>query len=231
MKNKLTPVQNILLGYIVLILIGAVLLYLPFSSQSDNNTEFIEALFTSASAVSTTGLIVVDTGTHYTIFGQVIILALFQIGGLGYMIIIALISIGIGAKFSINGKKLISESIARPTSIEVKKFVKAVTLFAFTFEIFGAAALTIIFVQRMHFSEALYSAVFHSVSAFCTAGFSLYADSFTFYATDIYVNIILAVVTIAGSIGFFVLYEFSKQVKDTIQGKNTLRLSEHSRLV
>lgn len=230
MKNKLTPVQTLLLGYILLILIGGILLTLPFSAHPNNNTEFIDALFTSASAVSTTGLIVVDTGTHYTIWGQVIILILFQIGGLGYMIFIALISISIGFKFSINGKKLISESVARPTSIEVKKFVKAVTLFTLVFEFIGTVVLTIVFEERMPFSEALYSAVFHSISAFCTAGFSLYADSFIPYVKDITVNIILAVVTLAGSIGFFVLYDLSRFIKETFQSKKP-KISEHSRLV
>ncbi len=231
MKNKLTPVQTLSLGYIFLILISAVLLTLPFSTTPNKNTEFVDALFTSTSAVSTTGLVVVDTGSHYSTVGQIIILISFQIGGLGYMIFIALFSLGIGSKFSINGKRLINQSIARPTSVEIKKFIKAVTLFAFAFELVGAIALTIIFMQKISFTEAFYSAIFHSISAFCTAGFSLYKDSFILYANDIGVNIILAIVTIAGGIGFFVLYDLFMFFKNIIKQKHSVRLSEHSKLV
>ncbi|MEW6194247.1 MAG: TrkH family potassium uptake protein [Bacteroidota bacterium] len=231
MLKKLTPVQTLLLGYIALILVGALLLSLPFSSSKNQYTPFIDTLFTATSAVSTTGLGVVDTGTHFSLTGQIIILVLFQIGGLGYMIFIALISLGVGSRFSISSRKLLTESMARPTSIEIKKFVKAVIFFTFAFELFGAIVLTVIFLQKMPVVDAVYSAVFHSVSGFCTAGFSLYSDSFTAYSFDMLANVVIAIITIAGGIGFFVLYDVAKYFSNIFKRRNPFKLTVHSKLV
>ncbi len=231
MLKRLTPVQTLLLGYIALILVGALLLSLPFSSSKNQYTPFVDTLFTATSAVSTTGLGVVDTGTHFSIIGQIIIFLLFQIGGLGYMIFIALISLGVGSRFTMSSKRLLTESMARPTSIEIKKFVKAVIFFTFAFELFGAIILTIMFLQKMSFGDALYSAVFHSVSGFCTAGFSLYSDSFTAYSFDTLTNVVIAIITIAGGIGFFVLYDIAKYFSNLFKHKHPFKLTAHSKLV
>lgn len=231
MKKRATPVQLLLVGYIVIAFVGAVILSWPVSSEKNLNTPFIDALFTSASALSTTGLAVVDTGTHYSIWGQSIILALVQIGGLGYMIFIALIVITAGYRFSLNGKQLFNESIARPSSIEIKKFVKAVVIFTFAFELFGAVVLTTVFLSKLNFIQAAYSGIFHSISAFCTAGFSLYADSFTAYANHFTANVIIAIITVAGGIGFFVLYDLYKYFKNYFGSQRPIKLSNHSKLV
>ena len=231
MTKNFTPVQTLLLGYLVIIFSGAVLLCTPLASSGSQGTSFLDALFTSASAVSTTGLGVVDTGTHFSVFGQIVILILIQIGGLGYMIFIALVSFRIGYRFTITSKRLLTESIARPTNIEIKKFVKAVIGYTFVFELFGAVALTIVFSEYVSIGEAAYSAAFHSVSAFCTAGFSLYANSFTAYSYNISANIIIAIITIAGGIGFFVLYDISKYFSFMKKNKRPDKLSVHSKLV
>lgn len=231
MKKRATPVQLLLAGYVVIAFIGAVILTLPVSSAQNLNTPFIDALFTSASALSTTGLIVVDTGTYYSAFGQTIILTLIQIGGLGYMIFIALIVIAAGYRFSLNGRQLFNESIAKPSRIEIKKFVKAVVLFTFTFELFGAVVLTLVFLNKLNFIDAVYSGIFHSISAFCTAGFSLYADSFTAYYNNFTANVIIAIITVAGGIGFFVLYDLYKYIINYFSGKRPIKLSDHSKLV
>ncbi|MDQ7816559.1 MAG: TrkH family potassium uptake protein [Melioribacteraceae bacterium] len=231
MTKKITPVQTLLLGYVAIILSGAMLLCAPFASTNGQGISFLDALFTSASAVSTTGLVVVDTGTQFSVFGQVLIMILIQIGGLGYMIFFALIAITAGYKFSINGKQLFNESISRPNNIEIKKFVKVVLIFTLTFEFFGVAVLTIIFLDKLNFVDAAYSALFHSISAFCTAGFSLYADSFTVYSKDLAANIIVAIITIAGGIGFFVLYDLYVYFRNLLKGKKPLKLSAHTKLV
>jgi trk system potassium uptake protein len=227
----ITPIQTLLLGFIVLILLGSILLWLPVSATQDQSTSFIDALFTAASAVTTTGLVVVDTGSHYTLFGQLVILLLFQIGGLGYMLFIALISFGIGTGFTIGGRLVFTESVARPITIEIKKFVKAVFLYAAAFEFAGATLLTLVFLSRLSFVEAVYSAIFHSVSAFCTAGFSLYADSFTAYANSLPANAVIAFVTIGGGIGFFVLYDITSVWRRFIRSQYPMKLSDHSKLV
>ncbi len=231
MHKKATPIQILVLGYIILTIIGGVILCLPISSEKYEYTPFIDALFTAASAISTTGLGVVDTGSHFSIFGQIILLILIQIGGLGYMVFIAVVSFGIGARFSINGSRLLTESIARPTDIEIKKFIKAVILFTIIFESIGALFLTIVFIQHFPIIESIYSAVFHSISAFCTAGFSLYPDSFIRYADDVFVNVTIAIITIAGGIGFFVLYDLWKYFINKAKHNYPVRLTDHTKLV
>lgn len=231
MKNRVTPVQTLSLGYVAVILFGAILLCLPFSSANYQYTSFIDALFTSASAVSTTGLAVVDTGSYYSIFGQVVIIALVQVGGLGYMIFFAFISLSVGYRFTINGKRLLNESIARPATIDLKRFIKSVVLFTVFFELVGAIVFIFIFLKRYPLAESIFSATFHSISAFCTAGFSLYSDSFTFYANDFTTNLIIAIITIAGGIGFFVLHDVSKYIVDIFKRKHPTRLTDHSKLV
>src|SRR4030066_531947 len=148
MKKRITPVQTLSLGYVAAILLGAILLWLPFSSVNYQYSSFVDALFTSASAVSTTGLVVVDTGSYYSKFGQVVSIMLVQIGGLGYMIFFAFISLSAGYRFTINGKRLINESIARPTTIDLKRFTKSVILFTAIFEFIGALIFTFIFLNR-----------------------------------------------------------------------------------
>ena len=231
MKKRITPVQTLTFGYVAVILLGAILLYLPFSSVNNQYSNFIDALFTSASAVSTTGLVVVDTGSYYSAFGQVVIITLVQVGGLGYMIFFAFISLSVGYRFTINGKRLLNESIARPAVVDLKKFVKSVILFTAFFEFIGAIVFIFIFLKRYPLAESIFSAVFHSISAFCTAGFSLYADSFTFYANDLTANLIIAIITIAGGIGFFVLHDVSQYFIDLFKRKHPTQLTDHSKLV
>lgn len=117
--KKPTSIQLIVAGFLFLIFIGAFLLTLPAASSGGYRQSFLDALFTASSAVTTTGLVVVDTGSFYSSFGQMIILALFQIGGLGYMIIITLVVLGIGGRLSISGQTLLRQSTTRPTSVDM----------------------------------------------------------------------------------------------------------------
>lgn len=231
MYNKLTPIQTLLFGFLVLIVAGALLLLLPASLQENKSLTFLDALFTASSAVSTTGLGVVDTGTHFSRFGQLVILLLVQIGGLGYMIFISLIALGIGARFSISERLLLNESLARPTTVEIKKFIRSVIIFSVGFEVIGAVFLSILFLKQLPFSEAVYSGVFHSISAFCTAGFSLYADSFISYAESLPINFIIACLSIGGGIGFFVLYDIVHYVLQRFRKKYPQKISDHSKFV
>ncbi|MBU1767743.1 MAG: Trk family potassium uptake protein, partial [Candidatus Omnitrophica bacterium] len=121
-----------------MIVTGTFLLSLPIATSGNVTQSFVDVLFTSTSAVTTTGLIVADTGKFYSLFGQTVILVLIQICGLGYMIFIALIILGVGGRISFNSRMLLNESLARPSSIDMLKFVKVVIVFTFIIELIGA---------------------------------------------------------------------------------------------
>ena len=228
-RNLLTPIRSLTFGFSLLSVIGAVILMMPFSSINGQYTSFLDSLFTSMSAVTTTGLIVVDTGTYFNRFGQTVIMILFQIGGLGYMIFISLAVLGFAGKISMSNRILLRESISRPTSVDLLKFTKIMILSTLLIEVLGIILLTIYWMQYFSFSEALYSAVFHSISAFTTAGFSTYTDSFIKYGTSFSFNFVVVLIMVLGSLGFFVLYDLA--VLFSPKRKQPHRLSMHTKLI
>ena len=228
---KLTPFQILLIGFIGMIGIGAILLTLPIASSQNTHQSFIDALFTATSAVTTTGLVVVDTGTYYSLFGQLVILTLIQVAALGYTVFIALIVLGLGGRLSFNGRMLLRDSMNRPTSIDIIKFAKLVILFTLSFELIGAAVLSFLWTRHTAMPEAIYKGIFHSISAFCTAGFSLFSNSFTSYGGGITFNIVVAIICITGGIGFFVLYDIYTLGKKTLRHEVPRRLSVHTKFV
>lgn len=217
MDNKktfvLTSMQSLSAGFAVMILIGTLLLMLPAALASGNSISFIDALFTATSAVSTTGLGVVDTGSFFSRFGQTVILALIQVGGLGYMIFIGLLLAGLRKRLPMGGIDLLHDSIGRPSSEDLLKFSKKIIIFTLFFEALGVLLLACYWINYFPLPEALYTSMFHSVSAFCTAGFGLYPDSLTSYRDSIFFNSSILLICFAGSVGFFVLndtYHFGK---------------------
>jgi trk system potassium uptake protein len=231
MKKNLSPIQVLAVGFVLISLLGGIVLYLPISSSTGNPTPFLDALFTATSAVTTTGLIVVDTGSHYNLLGQTVILILFQVGGLGYMLFFGFFSLLMGRKLSMQDTLLLIESIKRPLKIDVAKFVKITILYSFFSELFGVFALTLYFIRDFELPQAIYSAVFHSISAFNTAGFSIYADSFSQHASSIPLNIILILISIAGCLGFWVILDSFEYIRKKIAHKTPNRLSSHSKIV
>ena len=230
LSTKFKPIQLLVTGFLILSIVGAILLTLPVSTSNHQYNSFIDALFTSVSAVSTTGLIVVDTGTFYNLFGQIVIIVLVQIGGLGYMLFIILIVTGLGDQLSISTKKLLREAISRHTEIDVVKFVRIITIMTLVIEFIGAAGLTLYFLKYTDFRQAAYSGIFHSISAFCTAGFSIYSDSFVFYKHSWFINLFLDAITILGALGFPVLYDLYALSKTKSKFRLS-RLSVHSKIV
>lgn len=228
-KSLLTPIRSLTIGFSFLSLIGAVLLSLPIASVTGQSTPFLDSLFTSMSAVTTTGLIVVDTGSYFNWFGQLVIMILFQVGGLGYMVFISLTVLGFAGKLSMSNRILLKESINRPTSLDLMKFSKMMILATLLVEFVGVIGLTIYWMKYFPFSEALYSAVFHSISAFTTAGFSIYSDSFIHYGTSLYFNIVTIVVMLLGSVGFFVMYDLALLLNPAKKMKH--HLSVHTKLI
>lgn len=228
-KFVLTPIRSLSIGFTSLSLIGAIILSLPISSVSGESTSFLDALFTASSAVTTTGLIVVDTGTYFNRFGQTVIMALFQIGGLGYMIFISLAIFGFAGKLSLSNRILLRESINQPTKLDLMKFSKVIILSTIAIELIGVVLLTIYWSGFYPFGEALYSAFFHSISAFTTAGFSIYSDSFMKFEGNIFFNIVIILLMILGAVGFFVLYDLAGYIKN--YKKKNRRLAVHTKIV
>ena len=205
---------------------------LPIASASGNSQSFIDALFVATSAISTTGLTVVDLGSFYSLFGQIVILVLIQIGGLGYMIFIVMIVLQLGGKLSLGGKLILEESMSSPPYEEVSHFSKVIIFITFLFEFLGAAVLSLYWMKDFPVSHAIYLGIFHSVSAFCTAGFSLFPDNLSAYRDSIVINVIIDILCIVGSVGFFVIYDVYNMVsRKKREDETPKKLLVHTKLV
>lgn len=220
-----------MIGFAILTLSGTLLLMLPASSTNGSSQSFVDALFTATSGVSTTGLIVVDTGNYYTFFGQLVLITLVQIGGLGYMVFIVLVFLIKKNKMSLHGRKVLRESLGRPAKLDMFKFTKVVFVFTFAIEFAGALGMFIYWDKFFPVGTAAYVSIFHSISGFCTAGFGLFSDSITTYGHSYYLNIVVDLVCIAGAVGFFVLYDIYEYFKKRSLGERPASLSLHSKIV
>ncbi len=206
-KYHFTSFQLIIAGFAAVILIGAILLMLPISSVSGQITPFNEALFTSTSAVCVTGLVVNDTATYWSLFGHIVILLLIQIGGLGVITVAASFALLSGRKFSLIQRSTMQEAIAAPQMGGIVKLTGFVLKATFTIELIGALFMLPSFCRDFGL-KGIWMSLFHSVSAFCNAGFdilgrpdSLY-PSLTAYISDPVINITIMLLIITGGIGF-----------------------------
>ncbi len=208
-KWKLRPAQVFALGFAVIILIGAILLNLPIVTVAGKSIGFINALFTATSAVCVTGLVVVDTGTYWNTFGQVIILTLIQIGGLGFMTMASLIFLIIGRRISLQGRLMMQESLNSFNIAGVVRLTKHVVMLTFTIEAIGAALLSIRFIPMYGVSRGIYLSIFHAISAFCNAGFDIMGNftSLTGFVSDPLVNFTIIGLIITGGIGFAIILD------------------------
>ena len=211
---RLNPQQSLFFGFFMYMVLGWIFLSLPFSQKIP--TDFIDTLFTSTSALSTTGLATVSTFDNYTFFGQFIILTLIQIGGIGYMTLTTYILLSTTKQITHWHKKILYNEFTMPKEFKIQDFLKSVIVFTFTVEIIGAILFYFAF-RPIHSDTffTVWTSVFHSVSSFCTAGFSLYNTSFEAYATNTFLNGIVLFLTISGGLGFIVVtdiwYYFSKK--------------------
>ncbi len=206
---KLSYTQVIVLVTMILILIGTLLLMLPVSSRAGNSTPFIDALFTSSSAFCVTGLIVYDTFNHWSLFGQIVIISLIQVGGLGFMTIVTLISIFLRRRIGLKERRLIMECSNTFNIGGVVRLVRKIIKRTFIIEGIGALILTSRFAPEMGLGEGLYNGVFHSISALCNAGFDIMGKygqfgSFTRYVGDFTVNFTIGSLIVIGGLGFLV---------------------------
>ncbi|QUL53534.1 TrkH family potassium uptake protein [Paenibacillus tritici] len=208
---KLTSSRIILLGFAVPILLGTVLLALPISSSSGLSIGWLAALFTSTSAVCVTGLVVLDTGTDFSHFGQMIILLLIQIGGLGFMTFSVLIAVIMGKKIGLKERLLIQQSSNSVTTQGVVRLSLSIFLITFIVETAGAILLALRWANELGTARSIYYGIFHSVSAFNNAGFGLWPDSLSRYVGDPLVNIVISLLFIVGGIGFTVILDLYRK--------------------
>lgn len=225
-KLILSAWQILALGYLLVIFIGAILLRLPFSTKQGQSTTFLGALFTSTSATCVTGLVVYDTNTHWSIFGQTVVLLLIQTGGLGFMTFVTLLFQAFGKRLGLRDKKILMLSAGEERQNNLRRLFRRLLIGAFAFELIGAVLLSVRFIQDFGWGRGIYYAVWHSVSAFCNAGFDLMGGvhsnatfvSFTAYAKDPLISLTLAFLIIVGGLGFCVwddLLECKLRLKKT----------------
>lgn len=208
-KKAMTQTQIIAFGFFIMITIGTILLMLPISSKSGEWTAPIDAMFTATSASCVTGLVVFDTYTHWTLFGQLVLLLLIQIGGLGFMTIATLFSLLMRRKIGLKERELMQESVSTLHIGGVVKLTKKILVGTLIFEGTGALFLSFRFIPMFGFWEGLYNSIFHSISAFCNAGFDLMGrfeqySSFCRFYGDPLINLVLMSLIVIGGIGYLV---------------------------
>ncbi|NMO95652.1 TrkH family potassium uptake protein [Paenibacillus lemnae] len=222
----LSPPQVLVTGFGSIILIGTILLMLPIASETGESLGFMNALFTATSATCVTGLVVVDTETFFSTFGEVVIMLLMQIGGLGFMTMATLFALVLKRRISLKDRLLLQESMNQSSIEGIVRLIRRVLFYSLIIE--GAAVIlfSIRWAFDMPFGRAVYYGVFHAISLFNNAGFDLFGGfkSLTQYVNDPLVNIVSMFLIIAGGIGFVVMSEL-------VDFKKKLKLSLHSKVV
>jgi len=203
MLFKLSPPRIVVLSFLGAILLGTIILSLPVSVVSGEDIGFIDALFTATSATCVTGLVVKDTGLFFSNFGQIVILCLFQAGGLGIMTLSTVFAVILGKKLSLKENLVIQSTVGRERKKGIITLLKYIVLLTLVFEAVGTVAFLLL-------GFSFKSALFHTVSAFCNAGFSIYSSSFISYQGDLMTNLVMMILIIAGGLGFVVLLELPK---------------------
>lgn len=223
---KLTPYQILTLGFAGLILLGTFLLMLPISNVKGEVMPFIDALFTATSAVCVTGLIVVDTGTYFSLFGQLVIIGLIQSGGFGIMTMATLMAVIMRKRLLLKNRLIMQEALNQLTVEGIVRLTLYIIKLSLLIEFIGGTILAIRFYQDFGL-QGIYFGYWHAVSAFCNAGFDIIGagnDNLFRYVDDIVVNLIITGLIVLGGLGFTV-------IADVITNKRFKRLSLHSKIV
>ncbi|MDQ0208834.1 TrkH family potassium uptake protein [Alkalicoccobacillus murimartini] len=211
LTNRMSPPQFIMLIFLLLIFIGTVLLSLPMSAASGLSVGLLDAFFTATSAVCVNGLVVVDTGTVYSVFGQIVIAVLIQIGGLGFMTMGVILAILLGKKIGLKQRLIIQQTTQSKSTSGLVKLCLYIFCIAFAFEAIASVILTFRWAGEMGWGQAAYNAVFHSVSAFNNAGFALWSDGLSSYIGDPVVNIVIITLFVSGGLGYIVIVELFRK--------------------
>jgi trk system potassium uptake protein TrkH len=226
----ITPVNLPLLSFALLIIIGTILLMLPAAVNGPLLSP-VDALFTATSATCVTGLVVVDTGSRLSLFGQWVVLVLIQCGGLGIMTFSTVLIMLMTGRFSFVQRSVIQDTFTHSPDTRLPSLVLHVVIFTLVLEAAGAALLFLRFSGMYHPGRALYFAVFHAISAYCNAGFCLYSQSLMDFSSDPLVSLTVALLIICGGIGFLVMLELKRVLFRSHQARRARRLSVHSKLV
>lgn len=227
---KMTPPQILVSGFAVIILLGGILLSLPVSSRSGLGMPFLDAVFTATSATCVTGLIVVDTGTHFNVFGQLVLLTLIQIGGLGFMTMATLIAMAFKKKISLKERLILQEAMNQNTIEGIVRLIRKVVLYSLAIEFCGMLLFTVRWMFDMPFSKALYYGFFHAVSFFNNAGFDIFGPisgpftSITSYVNDPIISFTGSMLIVLGGLGFIVISEL-------LEFRVRKKLSLHTKVV
>ncbi|MEN6595668.1 MAG: potassium transporter TrkG [Clostridiaceae bacterium] len=220
------PIRVLPLGFVVVILTGALLLMLPISSKDGSSLSFVNALFTATSASCVTGLVVVDTGTYFSLFGQVVVILLIQLGGLGIMTISMILFALTGRRISLHDRLSMAEGLGESRLQGVVRLARGALIVTGVFELAGAILLSFRFIPQYGVVKGIWYALFHSISAFCNAGFDLLGGyrSFTGYNTDAFFLFVIMTLIVGGGLGFGVLLNVWRQ-------RDFRRLRLHSKMV
>lgn len=238
-SEYLDPAQILVISFLAVILVGTILLMLPISSQSGQSTPFIDSLFTATSAVCVTGLVVVNTYAHWSIFGKIVIMLCIQIGGLGFMTLVSMTFIMVGKRITLKNRLIMQEALSFTTVAGIVRFTKHVVKGTLVVEGIGAILLAFQFIPERGVKSGIAYAIFHSVSAFCNAGFDLVGtNSLTPYVGNGLVNFTIMGLIIMGGIGFCVWIDTYKALRLKMSSpqhfswKQTfLKLGLHTKLV
>lgn len=229
----LSPAKVIAIGFLAVIAVGAVLLSLPVAHSGKVEVGFSDALFSAVSAVCVTGLITVDTGAAYSMFGQVVIAVLLQIGGLGITSISAGIITLLGGKLSTRGNSIVREALNYPTYSGIGQMIRSVILLDLSIEAIGAVLSFFVFVGDYPISKAVWYSVFHAIAAFNNGGFDVLGrgDSVGVYTNNVYFNIVTCLLIMLGGLGFFVIRELLARFSAMLHHREVGKLSLHSKVV
>ncbi|WP_034211954.1 TrkH family potassium uptake protein [Lachnoanaerobaculum sp. MSX33] len=207
--NQFSSARIILFGFIIMIFLGASILSLPVSSRSGDFTPFIDALFTATSASCVTGLIVYDTATHWSLFGKIIIIAMIQCGGLGVVTMITVFTQVAGKKIGLRDRATLQSALSAPQIGGIVKLTSFIFKGTIIIEMIGALLMFPSFMKDFGVTKGIYYSIFHSISAFCNAGFDLMGDvskfsSLTKYQSDVMINISIMLLILIGGLGFLI---------------------------
>jgi len=228
-EKKFSPAQFLAISFLAAIALGTGLLLLPISTRSGHIT-LVDAIFRATSSICVTGLTVQDTSSYFTPFGQIINMFLIQLGGLGIMTFSTLILLVAGKKITIKDRIIIQQGYHHSSPKDVKTLIKNIFVYALGMEAVGACLFFIHWRKEFPFGQDILYSIYHSISAFCNAGFSLFRSSFESFRNDIWINATLIFLIILGGIGFLVLQE-GKDVFSAFLKRKKPRFSLHSRIV
>ncbi|MDO5716762.1 MAG: TrkH family potassium uptake protein [Tissierellia bacterium] len=219
-----SPPKTLALGFIFLILLGSLLLMLPIARYQTTDSTVIDAIFTSTSAVCVTGLIVENTATFWTPFGKGVILCLIQIGGIGFMTVASIFFLFTGRRITLTERVIIKEQFNTNQKSGIVRLTSVVLKYTFVIEAIGALLLSLVFIPKFGFSRGLAFSIFHSISAFCNAGFDILGNSLVDYTNEPIIIVTIGALVVLGGLGFAVIH-------DLFRRRNNIRIATHTKLV